>query len=59
MEDPNDPGHYYTSVTDRWDRDLQYRENVDECSLEYFNKHGGREVAVAMDLVARRMQGRG
>ena len=41
MEDPNDPGHHYASITDRWDRDLQYRENFDECSLEYFNKHGG------------------
>ena len=56
--DPNDPGRHYTSITDRWDRDLPYRENIDECCVQHCNKHGGREVAVAMDQVARRMQGR-
>ena len=44
----------FTSITDRWDREVAYHANVDEQSMDYWNKHATRETAVSMDLVVAR-----
>ena len=45
----------FSSITDRWDKEASYHANVNEQSMEYWNKPATRETAVSMDMVVARL----
>ena len=45
----------FSSIVDRWDRQPSYHANVNEQSMDYWNKPATRETAVSMDMANARL----
>ena len=52
--DPNDPFSMCKSIADRWQRDLRYRQNIEELLQDQFGRPGTYEDALKMDETAKR-----